>query len=92
VTKGRWNLYQVETGRRDGRVSRAKDAVKHLPDSFDGIRKLANRSSKGLDLKDLADALYKFFFPLQVFGSQDFLIVLKGFIFLFQEWIGLRER
>jgi peroxidase len=72
VTKGRWNLYQVETGRRDGRVSRAKDAVKHLPDSFDGIRKLANRSSKGLDFKDLADDLYKFFFPYKFLDHKIF--------------------
>jgi hypothetical protein len=63
------NLYQVEmTGAQDGRVSRAKDAVQHLPDSFNGIRKLANRfASKGLDLKDLVvllgvDDLYKSFF------------------------------
>ncbi|KAL5209835.1 hypothetical protein ABZP36_005458 [Zizania latifolia] len=59
VTKGRWskdgNLYEVETGRRDGRVSSAKEAVTNLPDSFDGIRKLTTRfASKGLDLKDLA--------------------------------------
>ena len=44
VTNGEWrkngNLYEVETGRRDGRVSRAKEAAAHLPDSFDGIRKL----------------------------------------------------
>ncbi|GJM95745.1 hypothetical protein PR202_ga12523 [Eleusine coracana subsp. coracana] len=58
VTKGQWtkdgNLYQVETGRRDGRVSGAKEAVNNLPDPFDGIRKLTKRfASKGLDLKDL---------------------------------------
>lgn len=58
VIKGGWtkdgNLYEVETGRRDGRVSHATEAVKHLPDSFDGIRKLTKRfASKGLDLKDL---------------------------------------
>ncbi|KXG38160.1 hypothetical protein SORBI_3001G189000 [Sorghum bicolor] len=59
VTKGRWskdgNLYQVETGRRDGRVSSAKEAVKNLPDSMDGIRKLIRRfASKNLSIKDLA--------------------------------------
>ncbi|CAM0910568.1 unnamed protein product [Alopecurus aequalis] len=59
VTKGEWrkdgNLYEVETGRRDGRVSSAKEAAAHLPDSFDGIRKLIKRfKSKGLGLKDLA--------------------------------------
>jgi hypothetical protein len=59
VTKGGWsrdgNLYQVETGRRDGRVSRAKEAVKNLPDSMDGIRKLIRRfASKNLSIKDLA--------------------------------------
>ncbi|KAF8682031.1 hypothetical protein HU200_045490 [Digitaria exilis] len=59
VTKGGWskdgNLYQVETGRRDGNVSSAKEAVKNLPDSFDGIRKLIKRfASKNLSLKDLA--------------------------------------
>ncbi|TVT96948.1 hypothetical protein EJB05_05918, partial [Eragrostis curvula] len=59
VTKGGWGkdgkLYEVETGRRDGRVSRASEAVKNLPDSFDGIRKLTKRfASKGLNLKDLA--------------------------------------
>ena len=59
VTNGEWrkdgNLYEVETGRRDGRVSRAKEAAAHLPDSFDGIRKLITRfKSKGLGLKDLA--------------------------------------
>jgi len=59
VTKGEWskdgNLYEVETGRRDGRVSSAKEAVKNLPDSFDGIRKLIKRfASKNLSLKDLA--------------------------------------
>lgn len=59
VTKGGWsrdgNLYQVETGRRDGRVSRAKEAVKNLPDSMDGIRKLIRRfASKNLSVKDLA--------------------------------------
>ncbi|KAL6658036.1 hypothetical protein ACP70R_004283 [Stipagrostis hirtigluma subsp. patula] len=59
VTKGGWskdgNLYEVETGRRDGNASSAKEAVKNLPDSFDGIRKLTKRfASKGLSLKDLA--------------------------------------
>ncbi|CAN6310403.1 unnamed protein product [Urochloa humidicola] len=59
VTKGEWskngNLYEVETGRRDGNVSSAKEAVKNLPDSFDGIRKLIKRfASKNLSLKDLA--------------------------------------
>jgi hypothetical protein len=59
VTKGEWrkdgNLYEVETGRRDGRVSSAKEAAVHLPDSFDGILKLIARfKSKGLGLKDLA--------------------------------------
>jgi len=59
VTQGQWrkdgNLYEVETGRRDGRVSSAKEAAAHLPDSFDGIRKLITRfASKGLGLKDLA--------------------------------------
>ena len=59
VTKGGWskdgNLYQVETGRRDGRVSSAKEAVKNLPDSMDGIRKLIRRfASKNLSAKDLA--------------------------------------
>ncbi|KAG2536915.1 hypothetical protein PVAP13_9NG233800 [Panicum virgatum] len=59
VTKGEWskdgNLYEVETGRQDGRVSSAKEAVKNLPDSFDGIRKLIKRfASKNLSLKDLA--------------------------------------
>ncbi|KAF0921880.1 hypothetical protein E2562_020340, partial [Oryza meyeriana var. granulata] len=59
VRQGRWskdgNLYEVETGRRDGRVSSAKEAVTYLPDSFDGIRKLITRfASKGLSLKDLA--------------------------------------
>ncbi|PUZ38206.1 hypothetical protein GQ55_9G178100 [Panicum hallii var. hallii] len=59
VTKGEWskdgNLYEVETGRRDGSVSSAKEAVKNLPDSFDGIRKLIKRfASKNLSLKDLA--------------------------------------
>jgi hypothetical protein len=59
VAKGDWskdgNLYEVETGRRDGSVSSAKEAVKNLPDSFDGIRKLIKRfASKNLSLKDLA--------------------------------------
>ncbi|KAL6878527.1 hypothetical protein ACP4OV_012697 [Aristida adscensionis] len=59
VTKGGWskdgNLYKVETGRRDGNGSSAKEAVQQLPDSFDGIRKLTKRfASKGLSLKDLA--------------------------------------
>uniref|UniRef100_J3LQA7 Peroxidase n=1 Tax=Oryza brachyantha TaxID=4533 RepID=J3LQA7_ORYBR len=59
VRQGRWskdgNLYEVETGRRDGRVSSAKEAVTYLPDSFDGIRRLITRfASKGLSLKDLA--------------------------------------
>lgn len=59
MTKGGWskdgNFYEVETGRRDGRASSAKEAVKNLPDSFDGIRKLIKRfASKGLSLKDLA--------------------------------------
>ncbi|XP_062209317.1 peroxidase 56-like [Phragmites australis] len=59
VTEGGWskngNLYEVETGRRDGRASSAKEAVTNLPDSFDGIRKLTKRfASKGLSLKDLA--------------------------------------
>ncbi|KAJ1294760.1 hypothetical protein BS78_01G171100 [Paspalum vaginatum] len=59
VAEGRWgkdgNLYQVETGRRDGRESSAREAVKNLPDSFDGIRKLIKRfASKNLGLKDLA--------------------------------------
>ncbi|OEL14606.1 Peroxidase 56 [Dichanthelium oligosanthes] len=59
VTDGKWskdgNLYEVETGRRDGRASSAKEAVKNLPDSFDGIRKLIKRfASKNLSLKDLA--------------------------------------
>ncbi|XP_047087112.1 peroxidase 56-like [Lolium rigidum] len=59
VTKGEWrkdgNLYEVETGRRDGRESSAKEAAVHLPDSFDGILKLIARfKSKGLGLKDLA--------------------------------------
>lgn len=59
VTKGGWskdgNFYEVETGRRDGRASSAKEAVKNLPDSFDGIQKLIKRfASKGLSLKDLA--------------------------------------
>ncbi|KAI4994115.1 hypothetical protein ZWY2020_028392 [Hordeum vulgare] len=58
VTKGEWNkdgnLYEVETGRRDGRVSSAKEAAAELPDSFDGIQKLIKRfASKGLGLKDL---------------------------------------
>lgn len=58
VTKGEWNkagnLYEVETGRRDGRVSSAKEAAEELPDSFDGIQKLIKRfASKGLGLKDL---------------------------------------
>jgi peroxidase len=45
----------VETGRRDGRVSSAKEAVKNLPDSMDGIRKLIRRfASKNLSVKDLA--------------------------------------
>jgi hypothetical protein len=59
VAKGDWskdgNLYEVETGRRDGSVSSAKEAVENLPDSFDGIRKLIKRfASKNLSLKDLA--------------------------------------
>uniref|UniRef100_A0A0D9W1R4 Peroxidase n=1 Tax=Leersia perrieri TaxID=77586 RepID=A0A0D9W1R4_9ORYZ len=59
VRQGQWskdgNLYEVETGRRDGRVSSAKEAVTYLPDSFDGIRRLITRfASKGLSLKDLA--------------------------------------
>ncbi|WVZ59676.1 hypothetical protein U9M48_009786 [Paspalum notatum var. saurae] len=59
VAEGQWskdgNLYQVETGRRDGRESSAKEAVKNLPDSFDGIRKLIKRfASKNLSIKDLA--------------------------------------
>jgi len=59
VTKGEWrkdgNLYEVETGRRDGLVSSTKEAAAHLPDSFDGIQKLISRfASKGLGLKDLA--------------------------------------
>ncbi|CAN6287678.1 unnamed protein product [Urochloa humidicola] len=59
VAKGEWskngNMYEVETGRRDGNASSAKEAVKNLPDSFDGIRKLIKRfASKNLSLKDLA--------------------------------------
>ncbi|XP_074562972.1 peroxidase 27-like isoform X1 [Curcuma longa] len=48
-------LYQVETGRRDGSVSRAREAAAHLPSSDDNIAILkANFRSKGLNSTDLA--------------------------------------
>ncbi|WOL18100.1 peroxidase 56-like [Canna indica] len=49
------NLYQVETGRRDGFLSKATEAEAHLPSSDDNIAILkANFASKGLDSRDLA--------------------------------------
>lgn len=51
----RESLYQVETGRRDGFVSRAREAAAHLPSSDDNIAILkANFRSKGLNSTDLA--------------------------------------
>jgi peroxidase len=48
-------MYEVETGRRDGRVSKASEAVFNLPSPFWSIFKLKNSfASKGLNLKDLA--------------------------------------
>ncbi|XP_078428920.1 peroxidase 56-like [Wolffia australiana] len=47
--------WEVETGRRDGRVSRASEAVANLPSSFANIGELkANFARKGLNSKDLA--------------------------------------
>lgn len=59
VSSGRWskdyNMYQVETGRRDGNVSSESNALNNLPSSFWGIYQLKrNFASKGLNLKDLA--------------------------------------
>ncbi|XP_072952019.1 peroxidase 56-like [Typha angustifolia] len=59
VRNGGWtkdgNLYEVETGRRDGRVSHAAEAVDNLPSPFFGIFQLKTSfASKGLDMKDLA--------------------------------------
>ncbi|KAJ3674918.1 hypothetical protein LUZ60_005534 [Juncus effusus] len=59
VRNGKWrkddNMYEVETGRRDGLVSKAKTAVKNLPSSFWRIYQLKKSfASKGLNLKDLA--------------------------------------
>ncbi|KAI4994224.1 hypothetical protein ZWY2020_029272 [Hordeum vulgare] len=61
VTKGEWNkdgnLYEVETGRRDGRVSSAKEAAAELPDSFDGIKS----SSRGLRPRALDSRILLFY-------------------------------
>ncbi|KAJ1691657.1 hypothetical protein LUZ63_015812 [Rhynchospora breviuscula] len=59
VRSGKWsknyNMYEVETGRRDGRVSTVSDAINNLPSSFWGIYQLKRSfASKGLNLKDLA--------------------------------------
>ncbi|CAL9080595.1 unnamed protein product [Musa acuminata var. zebrina] len=49
------SLYQVETGRRDGFVSRASEAEAHLPSSYANISALkANFGSKRLTARDLA--------------------------------------
>ncbi|RWW30815.1 hypothetical protein BHE74_00009062 [Ensete ventricosum] len=49
------SLYQVETGRRDGFVSRASEAKAHLPSSYANISALmANFAAKGLTAQDLA--------------------------------------
>jgi Peroxidase len=48
-------MYEVETGRRDGCVSKASEAVNNLPSSFWSIYNLTKSfASKGLNLKDLA--------------------------------------
>ncbi|CAA6671684.1 unnamed protein product [Spirodela intermedia] len=47
--------WRVKTGRRDGRVSSASEAVANLPSSFGEIAELkANFARKGLSAKDLA--------------------------------------
>ncbi|KAJ8761380.1 hypothetical protein K2173_001510 [Erythroxylum novogranatense] len=52
ATKGPW--YEVETGRRDGRVSNSTEALLNLPPPFFNISQLiASFRSKGLSIKDL---------------------------------------
>ncbi|CAK9135256.1 unnamed protein product [Ilex paraguariensis] len=47
--------WSVPTGRRDGRVSTAQNALKNLPSPFSNITQLkASFGSKGLSVKDLA--------------------------------------
>ncbi|KAJ0243544.1 Peroxidase 56 [Hirschfeldia incana] len=47
--------WEVETGRRDGRVTNINEARANLPSPFDNITSLINQfRSKGLDKKDLA--------------------------------------
>ncbi|KAG8042971.1 hypothetical protein GUJ93_ZPchr2171g28987 [Zizania palustris] len=49
------SLWEVQTGRRDGRVSSAVEAVANLPSSFADFAKLKEQfASKGLNVKDLA--------------------------------------
>ncbi|KAG8080269.1 hypothetical protein GUJ93_ZPchr0007g3600 [Zizania palustris] len=49
------SLWEVQTGRRDGRVSSAAEAVANLPSSFADFAKLKEQfASKGLNVKDLA--------------------------------------
>ncbi|KAL5199079.1 hypothetical protein ABZP36_002591 [Zizania latifolia] len=49
------SLWEVQTGRRDGRVSSAAEAVDNLPSSFADFAKLKEQfASKGLNVKDLA--------------------------------------
>ncbi|WCJ32023.1 Peroxidase superfamily protein [Euphorbia peplus] len=47
-------FWEVPTGRRDGRVSIASEALSQIPSPFDDINKLKNRfAAKGLNAKDL---------------------------------------
>ncbi|KAG8099796.1 hypothetical protein GUJ93_ZPchr0013g34594 [Zizania palustris] len=49
------SLWEVPTGRRDGRVSAAAEAVANLPSSFADFAKLKKQfASKGLNVNDLA--------------------------------------
>ncbi|THU50730.1 hypothetical protein C4D60_Mb06t23400 [Musa balbisiana] len=49
------SLYQVHTGRRDGFVSKASEAVANIPSAFSDFAELkAEFASKGLSVKDLA--------------------------------------
>lgn len=59
VGKGTWtasnNLWEVPTGRRDGLVSVASEALANLPSPYAEITQLkASFSAKGLSAKDLA--------------------------------------
>ncbi|CAL9055889.1 unnamed protein product [Musa banksii] len=49
------SLYRVHTGRRDGFVSKASEAVANIPSAFSDFAELkAEFASKGLSVKDLA--------------------------------------